>query len=118
MALDLTRLTFASLGELDGTLEALLQKHLAGIANDCINRPEDSTARKVVIEFAFVPKFNAQTRDCDDVDTTVEVKSKVPVYRTPSYRLRVNRSGFAFNADFPDAPDQQSLFPKGGPSES
>jgi len=110
MAANLTKLTFASLGLLDGRLEPLLEKHVVGIANDCINRPADKTPRKVILEFVITPICDPMTNECDDVDLVVECKSKVPVYHTPGYRCRVTRGGLGFNADSPENPDQKTLF--------
>ena len=110
MSQNLTKLTFASLGLLDGKLEPLLDKHMAAIASDCINRPGDVTPRKVVMEFVVTPVIDPSTNECDDVDLVVECKSKVPVYRTRGYRMRVTRGGLGFNADSPDNPNQQTLF--------
>jgi hypothetical protein len=109
---NLTKLTFETLPQLDGKLSPLLDKHLQAVANDCINRPTDPTARKVVIEFNFTPVADPQTGECDDVDLVVEAKSKVPVFKTRGYRMRVTRGGMGFNADDPaGAPGQGNLFP-------
>jgi hypothetical protein len=109
---NLTKLTFDTLPQLDGKLSPLLDKHLAQVANDCINRPADPTARKVVIEFVFTPVLDPQTGECEDVDLVVEAKSKVPVFKTRGYRMRVTRGGMGFNADDPAGdPAQRNLFP-------
>ena len=108
----LTKLTFRSLPTLDGKLDALLDKHLKAVADDCMNRPTDPAARKVIIEFSCVPIMDPQTGECDEVDLVVEAKSKVPVYRTRGYRLRATRGGLGFNGDDPSGgPDQRNLFP-------
>lgn len=109
---NLTKLTFDTLPQLDGKLEPLLDKHLQAVAHDCINRPTDPTVRTVVIEFRFTPVADPQTGECDDVDLVVEAKSKVPVFKTRGYRMRVTRGGMGFNADDPAGPPGQgNLFP-------
>lgn len=109
---NLTKLTFDTLPQLDGKLQPLLDKHLQAVATDCMNRPTDPTARKVVIEFNFTPVADPQTGECEDVDLIVEARSKVPVYRTRGYRLRVTRGGMGFNSDDPTGgPSQGNLFP-------
>ena len=109
MAQALTKLTFRSLKDLDPAIEPLLDKHVSAISNDCINRPGDKTPRKIILEMVFLPIID-QDGECDEVEMTLECKSKVPVYRTRGHRMRVTRGGIGFNIDSPDNPNQQSLF--------
>lgn len=103
-------LTFASLEELDdGRIGKLLKRHFANVSNDCMNRPTDPAKRKVIVEFAFSPVYDAELRECEVVKVTIEAKSKVPTFRSKKYEMRPHKSGFAFNQDFPDKHDQQPL---------
>lgn len=104
-------LTFESLEELDnGRIAVLLKRHLANIAQDCMNRPTDASKRKVALEFNFTPIPDPETRECDSVAVEIECRSKVPVYRSRVFQMSVHRTGFVFNRDFPDHLDQQPLF--------
>lgn len=108
---NLTKLSFATLEQLDGKLPALLDKHLQAIANDVMNRPADPTSRKVVVEFNFTPVCDPNG-ECEDVNLVVECKSKVPVFRSRAFQMRVTRGGIGFNGDDPSGgPSQQNLFP-------
>lgn len=110
MAVQIVPLEFASLAELDdGRIQRLLRMHLARIAQDCMDRPGDKTKRKVSIEFIIEPQINQQG-ECDDARVTVECKSKLPVYRSKPYEMRVTKGGLLFNQDFPDSIDQPPLF--------
>lgn len=103
-------LSFETLPALDEKLVLLLRKHLANVAQDCISRPGDETARKVCLEFIFKPTRDPDTGECDVVNCEVECKSKVPIYRSRVYPMRVHKSGFLFNRDFPEELDQPPLF--------
>lgn len=112
MAIQEMNLTFKSLESLyDGRIAMLLKRHMAMVAQDCINRPSDKTKRKVTLEFCFQPIPNPDdASDCDRVDCEVECKSKLPVYRSRPIQMRPHNSGFIFNQDFPEDINQQSLF--------
>lgn len=112
-------LTFSAIELLDeGKIAKLLKRHLTQVAQDCVNRPADDSARKVMLQFEFRPILDPDTRECDLVKCEIECKSKVPTFRSKKYEMRVHRSGFAFNADFPDDLDQPSLFPGQPPAAS
>ena len=106
-------LSFESLADLDeGRINKLLLHHLQRIAHDCLSRPADKTARKVILEFAAKPILDPDDGSCEAVKFEIEARSKVPVYRSRQYEMRVTNKGFLFNRDFPDAVDQQPLFEK------
>lgn len=103
-------LTFESLHDLDnGRIAALLKRHLANVAQDCMNRPSDEAARKVTLDFVFKATMDPDSRECERVWCEVECKSKVPVYRSKPIEMRVHRTGFTYNRDFPDTLDQAPL---------
>jgi restriction endonuclease len=106
----LAKLDFVSMPQLaDGKVNKLLQRHLQRAAEDCMDRPGDKSARKVVIEYVFVPQVG-QDGDCEKVICEVECKTKVPVYRSVPIQMRPTKGGFLFNPDFADDLDAQSLF--------
>lgn len=108
-------LTFDSLEDLsDGRIAMLLKRHFTQVSGDCMNRPNDKTKRKVILEFSFTPVPDHDDLSvCERVDCEIECKSKVPVYRSKIIQMRPHRTGFIFNQDFPDDLNQPSLYPEG-----
>ena len=111
-------LDFSNLAKIDnGRVDRLLRHHLGRIANDLIARPGDPGQRKITLEFCVVPIASPEG-ECDGCRVEIEAKSKVPVYRTKSYEMRVTNGGLSFNQDFPDTLNQPSLYPSAdGPDE-
>ena len=104
------KLNFENLTELDsGKINMLVERHLAQIASDCINRPADETKRKVVLEF-FAEPIPEEDGQCERAKIEIECRSKVPVYRSRRFEMRVSKGGFLFNKDFPGELDQPSLY--------
>ena len=106
------QLKFATLADLaDGTIDVLLQKQLARIAADCLDRPGDKTKRVVMLEFIPEPVVG-QDGGCDHAKLTIECKAKVPVHRTRPYEMQATKAGFLFNVDDEESLDQEHLFPR------
>lgn len=107
------QLNFENLVELDeGRINRLLMRHIQRISQDCMDRPTDKTKRKVILEFTAEPVYDPDTRECESVKVEIECKSKVPVFRSKTFQMRVTKAGLRFNPDFPDQLDQPSLYPK------
>ena len=102
-----------SLGNLEsmdgGKIARLVKVNLQRLSQDCINRPNDDTPRRLSVEFEFIPLAD-ETGECDSATCKILVKSKVPTYKSKKYEVRVGQRGFAFDADFPDSIDQAPLF--------
>lgn len=114
MTVQTVDMTFETLHDLEGgKYAALLRNHLANLARDCIDRPMDDKERTLTIQFRMKPVLDPETRDCERVDMSLEMKSKVPVFRTKKFQLRPHNRGFLINRDFPDDLDQPALFPDG-----
>lgn len=109
-------LNFENLKNLnEGRIDKLLKTHLARAAQDCIDRPADKTAREVIMKFTFKPEFDTQTQEAETASCEIECKTRVPVYRTKKFQMRLSNKGFMYNADFPNAIDQPPLpFENGG----
>jgi hypothetical protein len=104
-------LNFANLATIDsGKVDKLLRFHLQRIAADLQARAGTRNPRKLVLEFSFVP-ISDEIGDCEGCKVEIEAKSKIPVYRTKTYEMRVVNNGMLFNQDFPDSKDQPSLLP-------
>ncbi len=109
-------LTFGAIEDLaNGKIAALLKKHLEMVARDCMNRPNDKSKRKVILEFQFSPVPDSDDLNrCDHVECDIECKSKLPTFRSATMQMRPHVSGFIFNQDFPDDLNQQPLFSENG----
>jgi hypothetical protein len=113
VSVQLAKLNFASLAQLDdGQINNLLMLHLQRAAQDCVNRPGEKAKRKITFDFEITPRMDPSTGECDDVHIEILAKTKIPTYRSKTYQMQVSSKGVFFNQDFPEALDQQSLFPK------
>lgn len=102
-------LDLASLAELDeGVVTVLLSEHFRRVAQDCLDRPADSTKRKITVQFIVQPRMKPNG-ECDDALVTIECKNTIPTYRTNAFQMRLSKGGLLFNRDFPDSVDQTSL---------
>ena len=109
MPVTTVRLDFHSLADLhDGRIAMMLANNLARIAQDCMDRPGDKTKRNVTLQFVAEPAMG-DDGGCDHVKLSVTCKAKVPEYKSRHYEMRVSKSGFLFNQDFPEALDAQGL---------
>lgn len=111
-------LSLAALGKLDPRLEALFQKHMQTVSNDCMNRPLENTARKVMLEFEIKPVPDPESGTIDYCTISIEARSKVPTYRTKAYQLAPSKAGFQFNSEVPENLKQPGLFAEDGDSGS
>ncbi len=108
----LEQLRLDTLGTLEPRLEAVFQRHLASIAQDCINRPREKNKRKIVIEMTIEPVQDPETGECEHCNISVEARSKVPTHRTKSFQLAPSKAGFRFNSEVPENINQPGLFSK------
>lgn len=108
-------LQLSTIEKLDGRLEAMFQFHLERARADCMNRPADNTARKVILEFDITPVMDPETRECDATNVVMTGKSKVPDHKSATYKLGVDakKKGLLFDIDSPEDIDQPSLFQSG-----
>lgn len=104
-------LSLANLKHLDdGKAAAAFDAHLKRIAQDCLDRPGDATARSVVMEVIVKPIVE-DNGNCDRVDSQINVKSKIPTHKTRVFNFGLHRNGqFAFSEDSPDNYDQTTIF--------
>lgn len=109
MGVKLEGLTLGTLEQLDPQIGRLFQKHVVKITDDCMDRPTDPAKRKLTIVFEAEPILDSDGRECDEVNMTITATSKVPDYRTKTYRMRATKAGLKFNADFPEELDQSGI---------
>lgn len=103
-------LTLKSLADLDlGKGAEAFQRHLRRAIEDCMDRPADTTARKVTLEISVVPVME-QGGDCTEVAAQIHCASKVPPHRTKIYSMGVRKGGhLVFNPDSPDDINQTTF---------
>lgn len=98
MGSSLHEVDFGSLQILDdGKPNIALRKHLQRACQDCQDRPNDTTARKVTVEISFVPVIE-QDGDCTDAWMQVKLKSSIPDHKTKPYSVGLRRNNmFVFS---------------------
>jgi hypothetical protein len=114
---ELVPVSFENLESLDdGRQAAAFKRHMARVAQDCIDRPGDSTARVITLKLSIKPVIG-QDGQCERCFMEMEQKSSIPVYRSRPFEMDVTKGGLRFNKDFPDTIDQPPLFPSETDSE-
>jgi hypothetical protein len=113
----LKRLSLENLKDLDGgrALEAF-HDQLKRAVLDCLDRPGDKRARKIVLQFTAlpVPVINGNTIDCDSVKGTFQCRCKLPDHETRTYDFGVQQSGdLIFNPDSPEDHRQMTMLEDG-----
>lgn len=103
--------TLENLEHLDFGKAAMAFNHqIRRVANDCLDRPADATARKVSMEVVVKPALN-DDGTCDRVKLQIQVTSKIPSHRTRVYDLGLRKNGIlAFAEDSPENFDQTTIF--------
>lgn len=104
------QLTLDSLVNLDlGKGAEAFNRHLRRAVEDCMDRPADTTARKVQLEISLIPIME-QGGDCVEVSAQIHAASKVPPHRTKLYSMGVRKGGIlVFNPDSPDNVNQSTF---------
>jgi hypothetical protein len=101
----LQRLSLESIKELDGGAAMhTFQDAVQRAVKDCIERPGDKRARKVVLQLALVPvpMITGNTIDCDGAKGAFQCKVKIPDWETREVDFGVQNSGdLIFNPDSP-----------------
>jgi hypothetical protein len=106
----IVQFTLASLQDLDGGKAVkAFEQHVRRAAIDCMDRPADATARKVVLELELTPVMD-QAGECTEVNARFKAASAVPKHQTKLYSLGLRRNGvLVFNPDSPDHIDQTTF---------
>ena len=111
MPIQTVPLNFANLDQLDnGRIGQLLLLHLNRASQDCQNRPACTDKRTISIKFDLVPVSDPEGY-CESIGLTIKAETKIPTYKSKVYEMKPTTNGLAFNSDFPDALDQNPLFP-------
>lgn len=102
--------TLDNLKDLDGgKAAAAFETHVRRAAMDCMDRPGDGKARKVILEVTLSPVMDP-AGDCTEVEAQIHAKSTVPPHRTKPYSFGLRRNGvLVFNPDSVENVDQATL---------
>jgi hypothetical protein len=102
-------LNLGTVAALSPPVDVAFAEHLRRVVLDCRDRPADSKPRKVTLEVTIVPQPQGDV--CDDVALTFQVKDTVPVRKSRSYHLGVQRNGqLIFRPENPEDVNQPGLF--------
>lgn len=116
----LQKLSLQTLGELDAGGVLAFEKLLSRAASDCLDRPNDPTARKITLELEVTPVLE-QDLTCSEAKIRFHATAKLPAYRTKERSLGVRQSQgggmLVFNPDSPDNVHQSTLLPDEGDDE-
>jgi hypothetical protein len=109
----LQRLSLETIKSLDGgaALETF-QNAVQRAVRDCMERPGDKRARKVVLQLALtpVPQIDGNTIDCDGAKGVFQCRVKIPDWETREVDFGVQNSGdLIFNPDSPRDHRQTTL---------
>ena len=115
--MSLQRLSLATMGDLDGGLAmATFQDAVKRAVRDCMERPGDKRARKVILQMALtpVPVITGNTIDCDGAKGAFQCRVKIPDWETREVDFGVQNSGdLLFNPDSPRDHKQMTLLDGG-----
>ena len=103
-----------NLNDLDNGKAVLAINHaLKSVAADLKDRPGDETKRVVTIEIAMVPKLEKDLATLEAIETTFQVKTKLPALRTETYKLGMAPNGSLLFSEYsPFDPRQEDLLPE------
>jgi hypothetical protein len=79
---------------------------------DCMDRPGDKRARKIVLQLTLIPvaRIDGNTIDCDGAKGTFQCRCKIPDWETQEVDFGVQQSGdLIFNEDSPRDHRQMTL---------
>lgn len=107
----LMKLSVASMNELDGgRLRTAIEKSIKRAVDDCKDRPNLDTARKVGIELIITP-YADETGDVVSVNLDYQVKPTLPPMKREGLSLSVQKDGaLLFNEHSPDNVNQRTVF--------
>lgn len=106
-------LKFDSLKDLDyGMIDKVFENEIAKAADDCNQRPEDKTARKVVLTFSLTPRMSGGA--LDRVEVAFDFATKLPIQKSKVYEMQpiINKgkaTGLNFHPDLPDDPEGTTI---------
>lgn len=106
----MVEMSLSSLQEIDDGRVALAFVHeLKRVVLDCIDRPGDTSARKVALVFSLKPVI-AEDGACECAKGDFKIKSTVPERKSKNYEFNVNKKGhLLYSSTSPEAVDQTTF---------
>lgn len=81
-------LSLHTLPDLDsGVIAAQFDEFIKQVLQDCDERPNDKSARKVSLELQFVPVPSATGQVADEVELSFHIASRIPKAKSRSYHM-------------------------------
>jgi hypothetical protein len=109
----LKRFNLESLKDLkNGEALVTFQTAVQRAVKDCIDRPGDKRARKVILQMTLkpVPQITGNTIDCDGAKGTFQCRVRIPDWETQEVDFGVQQSGdLLYNPDSPNDHRQRTL---------
>lgn len=96
------------LEDLDPRILVAFQKQAAEMAHDCMDRPGETGKRSVILQLDFVPVLE-QGGTCEEVKTTVSLRSRKPIFKSKEYSAMPTKAGFKFRPGSPGNVRQATL---------
>lgn len=110
----LVQLTLETVKQLDyGTAYEAFQTALERAVRDCIDRPGDDRARKVIFQFTLKPnsEVHGNTISCEGAKGTFQIRCKLPDWETGTVDFGVKKNGIIyFSEESPEDHRQQTIF--------
>ena len=91
-----------------GRMAEAFNQALARVYDDCKDRPELKTARKITLTVSMKPRAE-QGGSLDTVDVAFDVKDNVPKRESRTYNMTAGRGGLLWNELSPDEVRQKTL---------
>lgn len=111
----LINLSLETLKDLDfGAAEAAFRQALERAVQDCLDRPGDDRARKILLQMTLKPVkvIRGNTIDCDGARGLFQVRCKIPDWETREVDFGVRNNGtLYFSPESPDNHRQGTLLP-------
>lgn len=110
-------LNLQTLDRLDPKLQAAFSTHLRRAVQDCLDRPAEKKARRVLLEVEVTPILD-DDGGCSRVNADFKFRDKLPDRRSRTYEMIAQRDGRLILNEFsPTAPDQLTIDDVPGPGQ-
>lgn len=94
----------------DGVVKALFDRAMRECGEDCCDRAQDPTTRKVAIVINMKPDPDPGSTKCETVMVSVDVEKKIPRSKTKRYQMAIRPTGeIIVNDVSPESIHQRTL---------
>lgn len=99
-----------------GVINSAFEDAVSRATSDCLERPEDKSARKVTLTFIMKPMM--KNGDLDSIDTAVDFAVSIPKQKTRIYSMEpktvAGKPSLYFHPDLPDEPNGATIMDRAG----